>query len=113
MRTRDLDGAPRQYTPTLDALVIALCHDFDRREEAVRKKLCGRRVSVEYKYINYRISEAACEVAGDVYGPIYIREIGKKVGFANSEVSCVSESVYKTEKLSVKLAIARYLFLLD
>ena len=112
MCTRDI-RASHGYTPSLDALVVALCRDYDRREESILKSTCGGRVAIEYRYINYRILEAAREIAGSRYALLYIREIGKKVGYANSEIGCLSESAYKTEKLEVKLAVARRLSLLD
>ena len=101
------------FTKSLDAIIVALCRDYDRRRESVARGSCTQRVAMEYKYLNYRMKEAACEVAGERYGLTYINEIGKRIGYAGTRVECVSESVYKIEKLEVKLAIARRLALLD
>ena len=109
----DINDKTPGFGSTLDLLIIALCRDYERREEAILKRSCGPRVYMEYQYLNYRISEAARETAGIECGLTYINEVGKKIGYAGSKISCISESTYKREKLEVKLAIARKLALLD
>ena len=109
----DINDKTPGFGSTLDLLIIALCRDYERREEAILSKSCGARVFMEYQYLNYRISEAACETAGSSYARTYINEIGKKIGYAGSKIPYISESTYKTEKQAVKLAIARKLALID
>ena len=101
------------YTDTLDALIVAYCRDFQRREESVKQGYCTGRTSMEYKFLNFRISEAAMEIAGERLGGIFIEEIGNRVGFAHSRIDCLSESAYKIQKQEIKLNIARKLHLLD
>lgn len=101
-----------EYSPTLDALIIALCKDYARRELVLSAKSCGRRTLMEYKYINYKLREAAEEVAG-ADAAAYINEIGEKIGYAYSKAGAISESTYKSRKKEVKLNIARKLHLID
>lgn len=113
MGTGNVKDKSLELSRTLNELIVALCRDYERREEAILSKSCGARVFMEYQYLNYRISEAACETAGSSYARTYINEIGKKIGYAGSKIPYISESTYKTEKQAVKLAIARKLALID
>ena len=97
---------------TLDGLVVSLCRDFDRRERALCKNDVSHRTKVELKYINYKISEAAREVAGEEYA-VYIKEIGREIGYAKTEISEISEAAYKLKKAEIKANIARRLHLTD
>lgn len=99
----------RGYTDALDALIISLCRDFSRRERGSDT----RRVAMEYKYLNTRMLEAACDVAGEEYGRQMIKEIGERIGYAKSELDEPSEATYKRLKLATKIAIARRLYLFD
>lgn len=101
------------YTESLDSLIVSLCLDFGRREEAVANGRCKSRTAMEYKYINNRISEAAIEIVGEKYGRAFIDEIGSKTGFAYSAVDCLSERIYKLRKLEIKMNIAKKLHLVD
>ena len=112
MDTRRVKARDTGYTDTLDALVCALCADFDRRETALRCADMTTRVAMEYRYLNFRIFEAAAEIAGESYAKIYINEIGKRIGYAGSDIPAISESTYKLEKQQIKLAIARKLYIL-
>lgn len=103
MGVRNLNG----YNDTLDDLVVALCRDFERRE----RRCDNRRVAMEHKYINTRMSDAAAEIVGTRYAEMMIREIGNRIGYAASEIEDFSESTYKRKKAEVKLAIARKLYL--
>ncbi len=97
---------------TLSELVSALCKDYTRRKEAIRQKRYSHRVSVEYKYINFKILEAAREIVGED-AELYIREIGNNVGYAKSDVNELSETAYKERKKEVKLNIAKRLHFTD
>lgn len=105
MGIRSIDG----YTDSLDALVVALCRDFERRE----RESASRRVEMEYKYLNTRMLEAACDIAGAEHGRRMIEEIGERIGYAKSEIAEPSEASYKRLKLATKIAIARRLYLMD
>lgn len=98
---------------TLDTLVSALCLDYERREEAILTKSVSRRTETEFKYYNFKIFDAAAEIVGDRFAVTYIKEIGNHVGYAKTEIDCVSEITYKTHKSLVKQNIARKLHLCD
>jgi hypothetical protein len=101
------------YAASLDKLVKALCDDYLRRDKIITDGLASRRTEMEYRYINYRMEEAASSIVGSRYFLDYIREIGASVGYAKSNVPACSESTYKKNKQLVKLTIARGLHLLD
>ena len=98
---------------TLDELIVAVCADYERRDIAVSSGEAVGRSAMEYKYLNYRIYEGALEVVGDKYARLYINEIGRKVGFAKSAHSAVTERVYKEQKQEVKYSIAKKLHLVE
>ena len=98
---------------SLDKLVVALCADYARRKRAVRDKLVGRRVRMEYSYINARMLEGAGEIAGGLLAEAFIDEIGNAVGYAHSKIDCLGENAYKTYKKDIKENIARRLHLID
>ena len=100
------------YRETLDALVVAFCRDYFERKRVIDEKRCLCRTRMEYEYINGRILDAACEVAGGD-GEVYIREIGEKTGYAYSKIAGISELTYKARKKEVKLNIAKKLHLID
>lgn len=108
MHTNELDP---EYTQTLDGLVVALCADYERREGFIGKSILPKRCEMEYKYLNVKILEAAEEVAGERLAPIFIKDIGERVGYAYTEAYFLSESTYKRQKKEVKLEIARKLHL--
>lgn len=98
---------------TLDALVIALCADYRRRRSAIERGEASRRTDMEYRYLNFKMLDAAMEIAGTRYGEIYINEIGGRIGYARSQVDHLSEVGYKLEKQQIKQSIARKLHLVD
>ena len=98
---------------TLDELISALCRDYFRRGSAIERSSQTRRTLIEYRYLNYRIREAAAEIVGDHLAPIYIREIGESVGYAKSEDGTVSETTYKRYKKLIRDNIAKKLHLID
>ncbi len=103
MRCRDIN--------TLDALVVALCRDYARRAEAIEKETAVQRTDTEYRYLNYQIYHAVAEISGEEFALIYINEIGREVGYANSEIENISEVTYKNYKRMMKDNIAKKLHL--
>lgn len=112
MDTRTIKGG-YGYTDTLDALIVALCLDYERRKNAVELGSVSSRCGMEYKYLNYRIYEGAAEIVSERFAPLYINEIGRKIGYAATEHPAISESQYKRDKFEVKINIARKLHLLS
>ncbi len=106
MRARSLRG-----TPSLDALIVALCHDYRRRAEIIKAGSRSVRTLLEMEYLNARIYNAAAELTGDELADIYIEEIGEGVGYAKSRDSDASETSYKLHKMAIKENIAKSLYL--
>ncbi len=99
--------------PTLDAAVVALCADFERREVLLEEESLSARTEAELRYLNYLISEATAEIADARYVNMFIRDIGARVGYAYSLVEGMGEITYKMQKLRIKSNIARKLHLCD
>ena len=97
---------------TLSELICSLCKDYDRRREAIKQNRFSHRVTVEMKYINFKILEGAREIAADD-AEKYIREIGYNIGYAKTGVEDISEAAYKQKKAEVKMNIAKKLHLSD
>ncbi len=97
---------------TLDEMIKAYCADFLRRAQVIADKSAPFNVIMEYKFLNYRIYSAACEMGGAGNALAFITDIGEGRGYAKSELSVMSESVYKIKKREIKLNIARRLSLL-
>ena len=98
---------------TLDCVVVALCLDYERRAQAIAEGSYSKRTLMEYRYINFRILEAAEEIVGAVFAERFIYEIGREIGYAKSELAVMSEVIYKRKKGEVKRAIAEKLHLVD
>ncbi len=113
MRSRYIKSGDLAYTSTLDDVIISLCRDYDRREDVIRRAVCSERTAIEYRYLNYRIREAAIEIAGERLALPFIEDIGKKIGYARTDMAGFSEADYKCSKRLVKLGIARSLHLFD
>ncbi len=96
---------------TEDALIVALCADYERRARAIAEGVLPHVTEMEYKYLNYNIYDAAAETVGVELAELYVGEIGARTGYADSEVDSVSETTYKQKKKRVKQAIARKLHL--
>lgn len=109
MGTRKIEHG---YTDTLDGIIVALCRDFERREDAVNSNRYSRRTAMEYEYINRRLLDAAKELVGEE-ARTYIIEIGERVGYAYSGIENASESTYKTVKKEIKKNIAKKLHMID
>lgn len=93
--------------------MIALCLDYRRRQEAIEKREVSRRTDTEYRYYNFKIFDAAAEIVGERFAARYIDEIGRRVGYAKTDIDCVSEVTYKSYKRRIKDNIARRLHLCD
>lgn len=98
---------------TLDTLVIALCLDYRRRQQAIDERSATKRTDTEFRYYNFKIFDAAAEIVGERFAVRYIEEIGERVGYAKSRVDCVSEITYKSYKRLIKDNIAKKLHLCD
>lgn len=106
-------GETKPLIPTVDAIVVALCADYERRKAAIKSHDCSFGAEMEYKYVNYKMLAAAQEIAGIAEAEIYIKEIGARTGYTNSLITDYSETTYKNRKKEVKSAIARKLRLVD
>ena len=98
---------------SVDMIIVALCRDYFRREDALINKSVTKRTDTEYRYYNFKIFDAAAEVVGEADAEIYIKEIGEKVGYAKSDVFLISEVTYKQRKRCVMDNIAKKLHLCD
>ena len=96
----------------LEGLIVALCADFYRRSEVIRDRSAPYNVIMEYRFLNYRMVNAAVEVAGTRDALEFIWDIGSGRGYADSELWVLSEAVYKERKREVKSNIARRLSLM-
>ena len=105
--------AYRRVKNTLDAVISALCLDYARRREAIENKSVGRRCETEYKYYNYYIFDAAAEIVGERLAEKYIADIGGHIGYAKTEIDCVSEVTYKNYKRMIMDNVAKKLHLTD
>lgn len=94
---------------TGELLIVALCADYERRSEALSEGRLPHATEMEYKYLNYKIFDAAAETVGEELAELYISEIGRHTGYAASRVEDVSETTYKLKKSKIKAAIARKL----
>lgn len=96
----------------LEGLVVALCADFSRRKRLIEKRDAGYSAIMECRFLNYRILDAARQVAGETEAEIYILDIGERTGYSKSRLNRLSEKNYKEKKAAVKLAIAKRLLLM-
>ena len=95
----------------VEALVNALCADYFRRSQVISERTAPYNVIMEYRFLNYRIMNAALEIVGARDALAIISDIGKRRGYAKSD-SLLSEKTYKSQKTAVKHNIARRLSLL-
>ncbi len=68
---------------------------------------------MEYRYYNFKIFEAAAEIAGDTDAERFIFEIGRRTGYASTALDNMSEVTYKKKKRAVIENIAKRLHLAD
>ncbi len=96
----------------LDNLITALCADYLRRAEVISDRSAPYNVIMEYRFLNYRIMNAAIEIAGSRDALFFIYDIGNDIGYAESDLWVLSETIYKQRKREVKENIARRLSLM-
>ena len=96
----------------LDNLIVALCADYLRRADIISRRDAPYNVIMEYRFLNYRIMNAAIEIAGSRDAILFVYDIGNNVGYASSDLYSLSEAVYKERKMEVKNNIARRLSLM-
>lgn len=96
----------------IENVIIALCADYFRRAEIIEKRSAEFNVIMEYRFLNYRMINAAIEVAGPRDAISFIKDIGLENGYATTDVSLLSERAYKTRKTEVRNNIARRLSLM-
>lgn len=96
----------------LDNLIVALCADYLRRADVISRRDAPYNVIMEYRFLNYRIMNAAMEIAGSRDAILFVYDIGNNVGYASSDLYSLSEAVYKERKMEVKNNIARRLSLM-
>lgn len=96
----------------VDAIITAICADYPRRSSVILCKSAPYNVIMEYRFLNYRIMNAAVEIAGSRDALLFIYDIGSNVGYTSSQLYTLSESVYKNRKNLVKENIAKRLSLI-
>lgn len=96
----------------LESLIIALCADFLRRSAVILARNAPYNVIMEYRFLNYRIMNAAIEIAGTRDALNFICDIGSNVGYSSTKLYALSEAEYKQRKSDVKVNIAKRLSLL-
>lgn len=96
---------------SIENIVIALCADYMRRAEVISSRSAPYNVIMEYRFLNYRIMNAAIEIAGSRDALYFINDIGHNVGYAASELWVLSELMYKERKREVRDNIAKRLSL--
>ena len=96
----------------LDALITALCADYSRRSEVILSRNAPYNVIMEYRFLNYRIMNAAMEIAGTRDAMLFIKDIGHNIGYAQSDLWMLSEACYKQRKKDVRDNIAKRLSLM-
>ena len=103
----------RKPLSSVDAVVVALCLDFDRRARAISEGSATHRTEMEYRYLNYKILTATEEIVGESRAAVMISDIACGRGYAKTELYDTSERDYKNKKRMVKDSIARALHLID
>ena len=101
----------KKMSKTTEGLVVALCADFGRRKRLIERKSAPYSVIMECRFLNYRMLDAAIQVAGERDAEIFIRDIGEGKGYASTDLYILSERVYKDRKAEVKIGIAKRLLL--
>jgi hypothetical protein len=96
----------------VEEIIKSLCADYTRRALVIECRNAPFNVIMEYRFLNYRMMNAAIEVAGPRDARCFIKDIGEATGYAESDLFLLSESVYKQRKNAVKNNIARRLSLM-
>ncbi len=96
----------------IDKLIRLLCADYPRRDRVISERAAPYNVIMEYRFLNYRILNAATEIAGSRDARDFISDIGSNRGYSSSELWILPERIYKERKGAVKHNIARRLSLI-
>lgn len=96
----------------VEEIIRALCADYTRRALTIECRSAPFNVIMEYRFLNYRIMNAAIEIAGPRDARCFIKDIGESTGYAESDLYLLSETSYKQRKSEVKYNIARRLSLM-
>ena len=94
-------------------IVEAQCADYERRAGLIAQHSLTKRTEAEYRYLNAAVYTGAVNIVGRELAPVYIYEIGRKLGYAHSSVEGVGEVKYKNAKRLIKESIAIELHLID
>ncbi len=92
--------------------MVALCGDYERREQAIRRKSAPEAVLSSYAALNRSIDRAVGEVCEEAICRQMREDIGAGRGARRSPLYMLGEGTYKRRKRSAKYSIARNLNLL-
>ena len=95
----------------VEKIIQSLCADYTRRALVMKRRSAPFNVIMEYRFLNYRIMNAAIEIAGSRDAGGFIKDIGEEIGYSATELWILSESEYKKRKMEVKYNIAQRLSL--
>ena len=70
----------RCLAASVEAIVVALCLDYERRRKIIESRMATKRVDTEYRYYNFKIYDAAAEIVGEDLAAAYINDIGGRIG---------------------------------
>ena len=96
----------------IEEIIKALCADYTRRALVIECRSAPFNVIMEYRFLNYRIMNAAVEIAGPRDARCFIKDIGEEIGYAATDLWLLSEMAYKQRKTDIKFNIARRLSLM-
>lgn len=96
----------------LERIIKSLCADYTRRALVIECRNAPFNVIMEYRFLNYRIMNAAIEIAGPRDARGFIKDIGDEIGYAATDLWLLSENEYKQRKSQVKHNIAKRLSLM-
>ena len=96
----------------LEKIIKSLCADYTRRALVLECRSAPFNVIMEYRFLNYRIMNAAIEIAGPRDARRFIKDIGEEIGYATTDLWLLSETEYKQRKIQVKNNIAKRLSLM-
>ena len=103
----------QKLNTSVDAVVTALCLDYERRRSIIHEKSATKRTDTEFRYLNFKIYNAVSEISGERDAELFIKEIGDKTGYAKTQLDKLSEATYKHYKMLIKENIAKKLHLVD
>ena len=96
----------------VEEIIRVLCADYTRRALVLECKNAPFNVIMEYRFLNYRILNAAIEIAGTRDARVFIKDIGEETGYAATDLWLLPELEYKNRKAQIKVNIARRLSLI-